>query len=100
MNTLPTPKMSEILKEEFLNPLGISGYRLAQAIGVPYSRMQAILNDQRKVTADTSIRLGRYLSVSDDYFLKLQTDIDVRNAELENRDNYNDITSHHQQSVN
>ena len=82
MKQIETPKMSEILKEEFMEPLGISAYRLASDIGVPVSRIQDILHDRRKVTADTSIRLGRYFGVSERYFLNLQTDIDIRNAKL------------------
>ncbi len=80
MTKIETPKMSEILREEFMEPLGISAYRLASDIGVPVSRIQDILHDRRKITADTSIRLGRYFGVSERYFLNLQSDIDIRNA--------------------
>ncbi len=83
MNKIETPKMSEILKEEFMLPLGISAYRLANDIDVPVSRIQDILHDRRKITADTSIRLGRYFGVSENYFLNLQSDIDIRNAKAE-----------------
>ncbi|MCQ2773103.1 MAG: HigA family addiction module antitoxin [Bacilli bacterium] len=76
---IETPKMSEILKEEFMEPYGISAYRLARDINVPVSRIQDILHDRRKITADTSIRLGKYFGVSDGYFLALQCDIDIRN---------------------
>ena len=82
MNKIETPKMSEILKEEFMVPLGISAYRLAADIGVPVSRIQDLLHDRRKITADTSIRLGRYFGVSERYFLNLQMDIDIRNTKL------------------
>lgn len=61
-------------------PLGISAYRLANDIDVPVSRIQDILHDRRKITADTSIRLGRYFGVSENYFLNLQSDIDIRIA--------------------
>ena len=57
---IETPKMSEILYEEFMEPLGISAYKLAQAIHVPVSRIQDILHDRRKVTVDTSLRLARF----------------------------------------
>lgn len=80
MAQIGTPKMSEILKEEFMEPLGLSAYRLANDIGVPVSRIQDILHDRRKVTSDTSIRLGRYFGVSERYFLNLQSDIDIRNT--------------------
>lgn len=73
--------MSEILSEEFMLPMGISAYKLAKDINVPVSRIQDILHDRRRVSADTSVRLGRYFGVSPRYFLNLQDDIDVRNIE-------------------
>ena len=73
-----TPKMSEILYEEFMEPMGLSAYKLAQEIRVPVSRIQDILHDRRKITADTSLRLARFFGVSDRYFLDMQNDIDVR----------------------
>ncbi|WP_308540632.1 HigA family addiction module antitoxin [uncultured Murdochiella sp.] len=78
---IETPKMSEILWEEFMAPLELSAYRLAKDINVPVSRIQDILHDRRKVSADTSVRLGKYFGVSPRYFLNLQGDIDVRNIE-------------------
>lgn len=80
MNQIETPKMSEILFEEFMEPLGISAYRLAKDIHVPVSRIQDILHDRRGISADTSIRLGLYFGVSERYFLNLQNDIYLRNA--------------------
>ncbi len=75
---IPAPKMSEILLEEFIEPYNLSAYRLAQDIHVPVSRIQDILHDRRKITADTSLRLGKYFGVSDRYFLDIQNDIDIR----------------------
>ena len=80
MNKIETPKMSEILKEEFMIPYNLSAYRLAKEIGVPTSRIQDILHDRRKITAETSIRLGKYFGLSEKYFLNLQNDIDIREA--------------------
>ena len=77
---IETPKISEILYEEFMKPYNLSAYRLAKEIDVPVSRIQDILHDRRKITVDTSIRLGKYFGVSERYFLNLQNDIDVRNA--------------------
>ena len=77
-NPIPAPKISEILSEEFMSPLGISAYRLARDIHVPVSRIQDILHDRRKITADTSLRLARYFGVSDSYFLDMQSDIEIR----------------------
>lgn len=82
INRIETPSIGELLKEEFLDPLGISAYRLARDIRVPVSRIQDILHDRRKITVDTSLRLGKYFGVSDLYFLNLQNDIDIRNEKL------------------
>lgn len=88
---IETPRISEILWEEFMKPLGISAYQLAKELHVPVSRIQDILHDRRKITEDTSIRLGRYFGVSDKYFLNLQTDIDIRQAENINQEEFNRI---------
>lgn len=86
-----TPKISEILAEEFMLPLGISAYKLAKDINVPVSRIQDILHDRRRVSADTSIRLGKHFGVSSRYFLNLQDDIDVRNIEHAMREDLEQI---------
>ncbi len=67
-NIIETPKISEILLEEIMQPLGLSAYRLAKDINVPTSRIQEILKDKRKTTVDTSLRLARYFNISDKYF--------------------------------
>ena len=79
---IKTPKISEILLEEFMKPYGISAYRLAQDIHVPVSRIQDILHDRRKITADTSLRLAKYFGVSEKYFLDIQNDLDLRELKL------------------
>lgn len=92
-NIIETPKISEILLEEFMKPLGISAYKLAKDINVPTSRIQDILKDKRKITVDTSLRLARYFNVSDKYFLNLQNDIDIRNTLLKMNNELNNIKS-------
>jgi len=77
-----TPTMGEILIEEFMEPMGISAYRLAQDIHVPVSRIQDILHGRRKITADTSLRLAKNFGVSDKYFLDIQNDIDLRELKI------------------
>lgn len=91
MKKIPTPTISEILKTEFMDPLQLSAYSLAQDIHVPVSRIQDILHNRRKITADTSIRLGRAFGISDRYFLNLQMDIDVRNVEENSEMEYQQI---------
>ena len=80
---IETPTMDEILNEEFLIPLGLSAYKVAQEIKVPTSRIQDILHNRRRITVDTSLRLAKFFGVSDGYFMALQDDIDIRNAKLE-----------------
>ena len=91
MNTIPTPTIGEILREGFMEPFNLSAYRVAKEISVPTSRIQDILHDRRQITVDTSIRLGRLFGISDRYFLNLQNDIDIRNAETENSNDFNQI---------
>ena len=79
---IATPTMGEILLEEFMEPMSISAYKLAQEIHVPVSRIQDILHDRRKITADTSLRLAKFFGVSDKYFLDMQNDIDIRNLKV------------------
>ena len=80
---IETPTMGEILNEEFLIPLGLSAYKVAQEIKVPTSRIQDILHNRRRITVDTSLRFAKFFGVSDGYFMALQDDIDIRNAKLE-----------------
>ncbi len=88
---IETPLVCEILTEEFMIPLGVSAYKLAHEINVPVSRVQDLIHGRRKVTADTSIRLGRFFGISDKYFLNLQNDIDIRNEFLEKADDFDKI---------
>lgn len=76
---IPTPTVGDILKEEFMDPLGLSAYKVAQDTHVPVSRIQDILHGRRKVSVDTSLRLAKLFGVSDRYFLDIQNDIDIRN---------------------
>ena len=88
---IETPSVGEILNEEFMIPMNISAYKLAKAIDVPVSRIQEILHGRRKITVDTSLRLGKYFGVSEKYFLNLQTDIDLRNLKVEEKEAINRI---------
>ena len=79
---IKTPTVGEILKDEFMDPLNVSAYKLANGVHVPVSRIQDILHGRRKITVDTSLRLAKFFGVSDDYFLKIQNDIDLRNTKM------------------
>ena len=70
----------EILNEEFLEPRNLTAYKLAKDINVPVSRIQEILSNKRKITPDTSLRLAKYFSVSDEYFFNIQNIVDIFEA--------------------
>jgi addiction module HigA family antidote len=71
----------EILLEEFLKPMGISQNRIALDIRVPPRRINEIVHGKRRITADTALRLGRYFSVSAQFWLGLQMDYDLDTEE-------------------
>ena len=77
---LTFPHPGALLREEFLEPMGLTPYRLAKDIGVPLTRITAILAEERAVTADTGLRLDRYFGLSEGYWLGLQQDYDLRQA--------------------
>lgn len=84
-NYIHTPTISEILKEEFIKPFGLTAYRLAKDIKVPVSRIQEILQDKRRITADTDLRLCKYFGMSNGFFLRVQMDLDLREAQTNSR---------------
>jgi addiction module HigA family antidote len=67
----------EILKEEFLDPMGITQYRLAKDINVPPRRINEIVHGKRAVSADTALRLGRYFGVAPQFWTNLQARYDL-----------------------
>ena len=67
----------EVLLEEFLKPMGLSQNRLAQNIGVPPRRINEIVLEKRRITADTALRLSKYFGTSPQFWLGLQTDYDL-----------------------
>ncbi len=67
----------EMLMEDFLEPLGVSQYKLAQAIGVPARRINEIVHGTRRISADTALRLSRYFGMSDGFWLNLQGHYDL-----------------------
>ena len=71
----------ELLREEFLLPMGISQYRLAKEIGVPAQRISEIVSGKRSITADTDLRLCRFFGLSNGYWLRAQVAYDSEIAE-------------------
>lgn len=86
MRTVPYPHPGEILKEEFLDPMGITAYRLAKAIGVQQTRISGIIAGERAITADTGLRLARFFGVSDGFWVGLQLDHDLAQVRDEKAD--------------
>ena len=77
----------EILLEEFLEPMGLSQYRLAKDISVPPRRINEIVHGKRAITADTALRLARYFGMSERFWMNLQIryDLEAEKARLKGR---------------
>jgi addiction module HigA family antidote len=71
----------EILREDYLRPLGLSANRLALDLRVPVTRIGEILNERRGITADTAVRLGRYFNTNPRFWLNLQSAYDLEIVE-------------------
>lgn len=76
----PHPHPGEVLRDEFLAPLGLSQARVARDIGVAPRRIGDIVRGERAVTADTALRLARYFSTAQDFWLRLQMDFELEQA--------------------
>jgi antitoxin HigA-1 len=70
----------EVLREDFLRPLGMSQYALAKALGVAEIRISEIVNGKRAISPDTALRLGRYFGTSPEFWLGMQTTFDLERA--------------------
>ncbi len=77
----------EILREEFMKPLGLSQYRLAKDISVPPRRINEIYHEKRTITADTALRLGRYFGMTPQFWMNLQSryELEIAKDALEDR---------------
>jgi antitoxin HigA-1 len=74
---MPPVHPGEILLEDFLQPLGVSQYQLAKAVAVPARRINEIVHGQRRITADSALRLSRYFGTSERFWLNLQARYDL-----------------------
>ncbi len=83
----------EILLEEFLLPFEISAYRLAKDIGIPQTRVSEILKGNRRIPADTALRLSKYFGNSAKFWLGLQDDYDLEEEAIAKRTSINSIKS-------
>jgi addiction module HigA family antidote len=80
---LPPLHPGEVLREEFLEPLGMTSYALAKALHVPRPRIERIVREENPITADTALRLARYFGTSPEFWTRLQDLYDLRVAERE-----------------
>jgi len=80
-NRLPPIHPGEILREEFLSPLGMSANELALALRVPATRINDIVNERRGITADTALRLSRYFGTTPKFWMNMQASWELEVAE-------------------
>lgn len=98
MKTLKNIHPGEILQEEFLLPLEISAYKLSKDIGIPQTRISAILRGHRRITADTALRLSMYFGNSAKFWLGLQDDYDIEEEARMNKSELKAIKQHNFQA--
>ncbi|MES2795074.1 MAG: HigA family addiction module antitoxin [Bacteroidota bacterium] len=91
MEKLKNIHPGEILLEEFLIPLSISAYRLSKEIEIPQTRISEIIKGNRRITADSAIRLSKYFGNSAKFWMGLQNDYDIEEEELAKGNIFNSI---------
>jgi addiction module HigA family antidote len=77
---MPPLHPGEMLREEFMKPLGLSANALAMALRVPVTRISEIVRERRGITADTALRLARYFNMTPEFWMRLQMDFDLETA--------------------
>lgn len=77
---LPPLHVGEVLREEFLRPLGLSAYAIAKAIGVPRTRIERLVREETALTADTALRLARYFGTTAEFWMNLQSGYELECA--------------------
>ena len=91
MEKLPNIHPGEILNEEFLIPLNITAYRLAKETNIPQTRISEIIKGNRRVTADTALRLSIFFGNSARFWLGLQNDYDIENELIDKSEEFGNI---------
>ncbi len=91
MNKLMNIHPGEILKGEFLLPLGISAYKLSKETFIPQTRISEIIKGRRRITADTALRLSKYLGTSAKFWLGLQDDYDLEEEQVHKKKELDNI---------
>jgi addiction module HigA family antidote len=75
---IETPRIGDILKEEFLDPLGVTPYRLSKAIRVSTSSVLDLIHNKRRISVEMALRLSKFFGTSQKFWLNLQNEIDIR----------------------
>ena len=83
---LPPVHPGEILRDDFLRPLELSAYRLAQELRIPRPRVNDIVRGRRRITTDTALRLARYFGTTPEFWIRLQIQYDLDRAEPTRRE--------------
>jgi len=91
MERLPNIHPGQILQEEFLIPLNITPYRLAKETRIPQTRISEIIKGNRRITADTALRLSQFFGNTAKFWLGLQDDFDIENEILEKQGEFEHI---------
>lgn len=91
MERLPNIHPGEILKEEFLDPFGISAYRLSKEIKIPQTRISQIIKGKRRITADTALRLSEFFGNSPQFWMGIQDDYDLEEKRIKIEEELKDI---------
>ena len=90
----------EILRKEFLEPMSLTAYRLSKEIGVQQTRISLILQEKRSITADTAVRLAKFFGTTEEFWMNLQREYDLRNAYSEKQKEFDQIRKFEYQEVN
>ena len=91
MNKLKNIHPGEVLKEEFLEPLGITAYRLSKDTFIPQTRISEILKGSRRITADSALRFAKYFGTSAKFWLGLQDDFDLEEEGINKKSELDEI---------
>jgi addiction module HigA family antidote len=94
MENLKNIHPGEILLEEFLKPLEISAYRLSKEISIPQTRISQIIKGNRRITADTALRLSKFFGTSAKFWLGLQDDFDIEQESNQRKIELESIQQH------
>jgi addiction module HigA family antidote len=99
MNKLANIHPGEILLYEFLKPLEISAYRLSKDLNIPQTRVSQIIKGNRRITADTALRLSKYFGNSAKFWLGLQDDYDIEEEKRNKQDEIKEIKRYNEEHI-